>query len=133
MLAMCAVELCRRIGISPSGFYYLQTMDAYRDYQKDFSKRVYSFGNYRDSGKSDQERRAEIAELLHANVEASKKKLESWKELLEKTNHNPKVAAATCRDVPNALICLDGARTLFDEEISRLFLSFRDVISKRFA
>lgn len=59
-------------------------------------------------------RRAKAAELLRANVEASEQKLESWWERLNKNNHNPTVTAATGKDVPNALVCLDEARTLLD-------------------
>ena len=43
MVAMCDVELCRSVGVSPGDFYYLQTMEAYRDYQQDFSIRVPDF------------------------------------------------------------------------------------------
>lgn len=138
MVAMCDVELCRRIGVSPGGFYYLQTMKAYRDYQEDFSKRVFTFfKNYRgidmQLDESNQKRHAKLAELLCANVEVSEKRLESWREHLEKNNHNPTVTAATGKNVPNALICLDEARTLLDGEESLLFQSFRDAIRSRFA
>ena len=139
MVAMCDVELFRRVRVSPGGFYYLQTMKAYRDYQEDFSKRVFAFfENYRgifmQSDHSNQKRRrSKVAELLLANVEVSEKKLESWREYLEKNNHNPTVTAAAGMNVPNALICLDEARTLLDGEGSVLFRSFRDAIRSRFA
>lgn len=137
MVAMCDVELCRCVGVSPGGFYCLQTMKAYRDYQEDFSKRVFTFfKNYRGIDMQldeSNQKRAKLAELLCANVEVSEKRLESWREHLEKNNHNPTVTAATGKNVPNPLICLDEARTLLDEEESLLFQSFRDAIHSRFA
>lgn len=137
MVAMCDVELCRRVGVSPGGFYCLQTMKAYRDYQENFSKRVsVFFKNYSGDMQLDEtnhKRRAKAAELLRANVEASEQKLESWWERLNKNNHNPTVTAATGKDVPNALICLDEARMLLDGGESLLFRSFRDAIRSRFA
>lgn len=118
MVAMCDVELCRRLGVSPSGFYHLQTMKAYRDYQEDFSNRVSSLflsDRDEDSQGSKRKRRTKLAELLSANVEASEKQFESWRERLDKGNHNEKFTGVTDKDVPNALICLDEARVLIDE------------------
>ena len=94
---MCDVELCRRLGISPGGFDYLQTMKAYSDYQRDFSIRASGFfqncrGNYMQGP---YEKGAKLAELLRANVEASEKRLKLWQVCLEKRNHNPKVRAVT--------------------------------------
>lgn len=136
MVAMCDVELCRRVEVSPGGFYHLQTMKAYRDYQENFSDRVSSFFlSYKDedSQGSKRNRRTKLAELLSANVEASEKKFESWRERLDKSNHNEKSTGVTGKDVPNALICLDEARVLIDEEGSILFRSFRDAIRSRFS
>lgn len=36
------VEACKMVGITPVGFYYLQTKDIYRSYRKDFAARVQS-------------------------------------------------------------------------------------------
>ena len=135
MVAMCDVELCRHVGVSPGGFYYLQTMKAYRNYQEDFSNRVSGFfQNYRGNYVQGpyEKRRAKLADLLRANVEAFEERLKLWRECLEKRNHNPKVRAVTGKDVPNALICLDEVHMLLDGEESLLFQSFRDAIRRRF-
>lgn len=57
----------------------------------------------------------------------------SWKEVLDEDNHNSTVTANPGKEVPNAVICLDEARTLLDEKGSLLFRSLRDALRKQFA
>lgn len=138
MVAMCDVELCRIIKISPTGFYCLQTMKMYRGYQENFSRRLSSFfERYKDTQMQNygtrEGHRTKLVEILQANVDESQKTLESCRLYLETNNHNPTIAATADRDVPSALICLDEARALLDGEGSPLFRSFREAVRSRFA
>lgn len=41
--SLLEVEICRLVGITPAGFYNLQSMQRYREYQKKFSDWVDTF------------------------------------------------------------------------------------------
>lgn len=138
--ALYDAELCRRVGIWPGGFYNLQTIKTYHGYQRDFSNRVsalyekYSVRNStRDTGKSTKLWKADISKFLKEYTGQAQKVLESWLPVLDQNGHNSSVAATSPgKDIPNAIVCLDEARTLVDSKESLLFRSLREAMRKQF-
>lgn len=138
--ALYDVELCRRVGICPGGFYNLQTMKTYHGYQRDFSNRVSALyeeyrarDSTRDTGKSTKSWKADISKFLKEYTGQAQKVLESWLPVLDQNKHNSSVAATSPgKDIPNAIVCLDEARTLVDSKESLLFRSLREAMRKQF-
>lgn len=134
--ALYDVELCRRIGICPGGFYYLQTIAMYRDYQHDFSRRVSAlyYHRYRDTQRFANLRQEDDFKLLEEYTNQAQKELESWLPVLNRNGHNSSVKAASPeKNTPNAIVCIDEARTLFDGTESLLFRSLLEALRKQFA
>lgn len=72
---LCEVAICTEIGITPAGFYNLQTKEAYYDYQTDLSQRLKDFfEEYKGQGKEVQNKmtRPKVIQLLLKHVERSR-------------------------------------------------------------
>ena len=72
--------------------------------------------------------------LLEEYTDQVQKVLESWLPVLNRNGHNSSVKAASPeKNTPNAIVCIDEARTLFDGTESLLFRSLLEALRKQFA
>ena len=134
---LCEVAICTEIGITPAGFYNLQTKEAYYDYQTDLSQRLKDFfDEYKGRGKEVQNKmtRPKVIQLLLKHVERSRVSLPVWRDELNENGDNgiQNQHQRYMQRVPKALICLDEARELIRDEESLLFRSLREALRNRF-
>jgi hypothetical protein len=133
--SLLEVEICRLVGITPAGFYNLQAMQRYQEYQKTFSDWVETFyvSPSKDNRKITRHNKA-ITGLLKRQFENSQKALKSWKARLDNEENNGSLEEPVSRksDVPDALICIDEARNLLDRFECLPFRSLREALRNRF-
>lgn len=135
---LCEVAICKEVGITPAGFYNLQTKETYYGYQTDLSQRLQRFfQKYKGQGKEAQNKmtRLKVMQLLLTHAERSRVvSLSMWQNVLNKNGDNgsQNLHQSYMQGVPNALVCLDEARELIKDDGCLLFRSFREAFRKRF-
>ena len=136
-IGLAVAEVCKETGITPAGFFNLQTKEDYSTYQTEFSQQVVGFlMNYKklERGFLGKMASHNIKSMLSMHAIQSQASLLKWKEELEKNddNHAPNPAQFGKERVPRALICLDEARELIKDEESLLFRSLREAFRNCF-
>lgn len=116
-IGLDVAEVCKEVGITPAGFYNLQTKECYSAYQTEFSQQVVGFHmNYRKLKKGFMGKMAnpKFTSMLSIHAIRSQISLVEWKEELEKNddNHSRNPTQHDEKMVPRALICLDEASEL---------------------
>ena len=126
-------EICREVGITPAGFFNLQTKDEYSAYQTEFSQQVVGFYmSYKklETGFLGKLAIHNITSLVSLHAMQSRASLLTWKEELGKNddNHSLNPTQSGKEITPRALTCLDEARELLKYEESLLFRSLREAL-----
>lgn len=129
---LCEVAICKEVGISPAGFFNLQTK-----YQTDLSQRLRKFFQEYKGQKEDIRSKMNMPrpmQLLLTHVEGSRVSLPMWQDVLNKNGDNGSQNSHQIHmyRAPKALVCLDEARELIKDEECLLFRSLREALRKRF-
>ncbi|KAK2813650.1 hypothetical protein FQN50_000048 [Emmonsiellopsis sp. PD_5] len=122
IISLMHVEICKRVGISPAGFYNLQVRKEYKRYQDSFSSAVFLLDSADISFYSLFIRKAKpmFEESLNKYCQESTKSLSEWLKTLKDNDHNPDSPPRTTQEkTPEAVICIDEARALLDHNESR--------------
>lgn len=131
--SLADIEACRTAGITPAGFYNLQTKRPYYSYQKEFADRVKSLITIWPSlYGSTFTRQAKVQVILSSRVDHAKALLQRWRLELESNGDNCSIPSLQGDGVkPKVLICIDEAHELFDNDSSFKFHGFRGAIRQR--
>lgn len=90
-VGLSMVEVCKEVGITPAGFYNLQTKEYYSAYQMEFSQQVVSvYSSYRQLKQGSMGRipNPKIISMLSIYEIESGASLVKWKKELEKNDDN---------------------------------------------
>lgn len=128
--SLADIEACRTAGITPAGFYNLQTKRPYYSYQKEFADRVMSLIKIWPSlYGSTFTRQAKVQVILSSRVDHAKALLRRWRLELESNGDNCSIPGLQGGGTkPKALICINEAHELFDNDSSFNFHGFRGAI-----
>ncbi|ODM15208.1 hypothetical protein SI65_09447 [Aspergillus cristatus] len=133
--SLADIEACRTAGITPAGFYNLQTKRPYYGYQKEFADRVMSLFNMYPRLRHTEvvkKQRIKVQAILSSRVDHAQVLLRRWRLELESNGDNCKIPSSQAGGVkPRALICVDEAHELFDNNSSFKFHAFRGAIRQR--
>lgn len=131
-MALLETELCKDVGISPAGFFNLQTRKEYYEYQYGFAKDVFALrqkckrksgGYWAWTGP-----KGIITEEIPSLVQTRTAALSEWKQRLDEDNQNSLMPAAALESEadwrsPRTVVCIDKARALLERPGSPLFWS----------
>lgn len=136
-VGLSMVEVCKEAGITPAGFYNLQTKEYYSAYQTEFSQQVVSvYRSYRQlkQGSMSGIPNPKIISMLSIYEIESGASLVKWKKGLEKNDDNQSrnPAQHDNKMAPSALICLDEAHELAKYGESLLLRSLQDAFRTNF-
>lgn len=124
-------EMCRETGVSATGFFQLQTKEAYSSYRWNFSTRVYGF--FCASTSLRMNHRTAFEQGKDGLIKSSRDVLLQFKPLLEENSHNdPSPPLPPPKDYPRNVICIDEAHALLDGNEMLRFRSLRMSLRKRF-
>lgn len=89
-VGLSMAEVCKEVGITPTGFYNLQTKEYYSAYQTEFLSRLLVYSSYRQlkQGSMGQNSKSKIISMLSIYEIESGESLVKWKKELEKNDDN---------------------------------------------
>jgi hypothetical protein len=136
--SLAVVELCRQAGITPTGYFYLQTQRRYKDFDNWTAELIdqcckscyHAKDTLHHPAKSSTE---QILVFLEAEKSSIEEKVKGYLQILEEAYHNKTMKSNRQYSMrePAAIVCIDEARALISQDPeSSAFRSFRRALSE---
>ena len=135
--SLAEVEACKAVGITPAGFYNLQTKYRYRSYQENFADRVDHLSK-RYLKQKERNCYNNILSDIITYISSPEKfnQMSIWRADLDRNGDNGGAVMKQKRVgrnwIPETFLCFDEARELIDSRESLLFRSLRTALRNCF-